>query len=489
MAGRCTMKHVDLFNDFLKDTVNLNDTRIKELETSTEAIKNAVRASAYKPHLHGWMEQGSWAHKTIIKPVDQGEFDADLIVFVQPVDGWTAAEYINKLDDELQANGTYKDKVKRWSHCVTITYANDKKIDVAPCVVNRGGITRLEVCNRNANAFELTEPRKYTDWLIERNGYSGSSSFRKVTRLVKYLRDIKGRFTCSSVLLTTLLGYRIDASDKGSSAFADTPTALKTIFGRLDDWLQGYPRKPTVVNPFLRSENFADAWTDEQYTNFRDMIHTYREWIDEAYDEPERIESIAKWRRVFEEDFAKGVVVEEGRSAGQSVLATLRRTLMETASFSGDLVDAVKQFGGRILPASFNKKSYMHAPKEKRAAQMIPVFVRAELHRSKHGTQPVGTVSSLHPLPPGHWLHFKAVSNTGSPFDPRLYRVKWRVTNTDEAAARANCLRGKFEDPENDNSRWEELKYRGVHLVEAFVISKRDNRIVAQSEPFRVMIE
>ena len=42
------------------------------------------RASAYKPHLHGWMEQGSWAHKTIIKPVDQGEFDADLIVFVQP---------------------------------------------------------------------------------------------------------------------------------------------------------------------------------------------------------------------------------------------------------------------------------------------------------------------------------------------------------------------------------------------------------------------
>jgi hypothetical protein len=32
-------------------------------------------------------------------------------------------------------------------------------------------------------------------------------------------------------------------------------------------------------------------------------------------------------------------------------------------------------------------------------------------------------------------------------------------------------------------------KYRGVHLVEAFVISKRDNRIVAQSEPFRVMIE
>jgi hypothetical protein len=224
------MKHVDLFNDFLRDTVNLNDTRIKELETSTEAIKNAVRASDWEPHLHGWMEQGSWAHKTIIKPVDQGEFDADLIVFVQPVDGWDAAKYLDTLLAAFKANGTYKDMAKRWSHCVTITYANDKKIDVAPVVVNRGGFQRLEVCDHDTNQFERTEPEQYTDWLVKQNSYSGSNSFRKVTRLIKYLRDIKTRFTCSSVLLTTILGYRISPADQGSALFADTPTALKTVF-------------------------------------------------------------------------------------------------------------------------------------------------------------------------------------------------------------------------------------------------------------------
>lgn len=48
------MKHVDLFSDFLRATVNLNETRVNELETSTEAIKYAVRASAWEPHLHGW---------------------------------------------------------------------------------------------------------------------------------------------------------------------------------------------------------------------------------------------------------------------------------------------------------------------------------------------------------------------------------------------------------------------------------------------------
>lgn len=157
------MKHVDLFKDFLKDTVNLNDTRIRELEKSTEAIKNAIRASAWEPHVHGWMEQGSWAHKTIIKPVDQGEFDADLIVLVKPVDGWDAAKYIDKLYEAVRANSTYKDMVRRWSHCVTITYANEKKVDIAPVLVDRGGIERLEVCNRVSNQFERTEPKKYTE--------------------------------------------------------------------------------------------------------------------------------------------------------------------------------------------------------------------------------------------------------------------------------------------------------------------------------------
>ncbi|MBX3512069.1 MAG: nucleotidyltransferase [Xanthobacteraceae bacterium] len=485
------MKHVDLFNDFLKDTVNLNSTRVKNLDDSLNPIKDAVRGSDWKPHLHGWLEQGSWAHKTIIKPVDQGEFDADLIVFVKPIDGWDAANYINTLLDAFKANSTYKDMVKAWSHCVTITYANDKKIDVAPCLVDRGGFTRFEVCNRDTNQFERSEPEKYTAWLVEKNSFSGSNSFRKVTRLIKYLRDIKTRFTCSSVLLTTILGYRITSADKDTAAFADTPTALKTIFGRMDDWLQVNLTKPAVANPFLQSENFADAWTDDQYSNFRDKIHTYREWIDDAYDEQDRSESIAKWRRVFGEDFASGAVLDEGKSVSKALVADVRRQLVEASQFAGDLVDAIKRFGASILPATFNKKSYMEAPKWKRVAanQMMSVTVKADLHRSKYGTQIVNAVNSLDPLQPGYYLHFRAVTNTGMPFDSSLYTVQWRITNTDEAAAAAGALRGKFEKPEIDNRRWEELKYRGVHLVEAFVINKRTDRIVGQSDAFRVMIE
>jgi hypothetical protein len=481
------MKHPDLFNNFLKDTVNLNDTRVNDLETSIEAIKDAVRNSDWEPHRNGWMAHGSWAHKTIIKPVDSGEFDADLIVFVEHVDGWTAATYIDELYRALRANATYRDMVNRSSHCVTVSYANDKKIDVAPCVTNR--TNALEVCNRTADRFEQTEPRQYTDWLVEKNRYCGNNNFRKVTRLVKYLRDIKQRFSCSSVLLTTILGYMVTSADEDSDEFADTATALKTIFGRMDDELQEHATKPSVPNPFLTTEDFADVWTEEQFTNFKDRIHTYREWIDEAYNEEDRSESIAKWRRVFGDEFAKGVAAEEGKSVSKALVASVRTTLAEASQFTGDLVDAIKRFGARVLPASFDKKPYMEAPRWKSSGQNMAVVVRADLHRNSYGTQKVRAVQPLEPLQAGHWLNFKAYTSTGLPFDPSDYKVMWRVTNTDEAAASQNELRGSFEKPEADNSRWESLKYRGVHLVEAFVIRKRDDKIVGKSPAYRVMIE
>jgi hypothetical protein len=72
---------------------------------------------------------------------------------------------------------------------------------------------------------------------------------------------------------------------------------------------------------------------------------------------------------------------------------------------------------------------------------------------------------------------------------PGGFDIHWRVTNTDEAARKANCLRGGFETSNDGSSRWEQLEYRGVHTVEAFIVRKRDKVLVTQSEPFYVVIE
>jgi hypothetical protein len=93
------MKLIGHFADLLRDTVNLNQTRIDDLEASVDAIKTFVKDSDWEPRVWKFVERGSWAHGTIIRPVDGNEFDADLLVIVEPVEGWFAAD-----DHELQGH-------------------------------------------------------------------------------------------------------------------------------------------------------------------------------------------------------------------------------------------------------------------------------------------------------------------------------------------------------------------------------------------------
>lgn len=481
------MKLVNLFRSFLADTVNLNQDRITKLENNVEALQNFVRQCEWGPEINGFEPQGSWAHDTIIKPVDGGEFDADLLVMVEPVDGWTAADYVATLGNAFADSKTYGDKVKTWDYCITITYPHDRKVDIAPCVVGRKTTDQREVCNRKEDRFERSEPVAYTVWLKQRNTWSGANSFRKVTRLLKYLRDIKMTFTCPSVLLTTLLGMQIFWYDKDSDEFADTPTTLKTVIGRLDTWLQVRETKPEVPNPKLGSEDFAAVWTETQYSNFRNFIHKYRGWIDEAYDETDRTESIKAWRRVFGDNFAKGEAITARMPVSEG--ATLvKRFLLSTGAHLSELVDAIKTYGLAILPDDFNSPVHMHQPPWRALTSLnANIRVAATWHRSRDSEEGQAVQSGdILRAQGGLWLEAFIDSTTPIPDDSR---VQWRITNTGAVAFNLKAMRGEFNAPHRGNRRWEELSYRGIHIAEAFIIRRSDDVLVAKSRPFNVVIE
>ncbi|WP_104611130.1 SMODS domain-containing nucleotidyltransferase [Ralstonia mannitolilytica] len=479
------MKLLEHFKIFLEDCVNLNQTRIDQLSTSVGAVKTAIRDSDWEPAIIQFAAQGSWAHGTIIKPLPDKEFDADLLVFVQPVAGWEAKDYVNKLHAALQQNATYKDKLRRYSHCVTIEYAGVRRIDIAPVVRGRVFSDQDEVCNRDSNRFERSAPGAYTDWVVHKNSIVGGHDLRKVTRLLKYMRDIKGNFTCPSFLFTTLLGYQVTDSDKDSAGFSDTPTTLKTLLGRLDDWLQVRPNLPDVRNPVLPSEVQSSIWDETQYSNFRDKINLYRGWVDEAFDEPDRDESIGKWRRVFGEDFALGEVKEASR-VSEKVLAKSAGAVALANQFT-DLVEWVKNAGVRVIPSNLRRLPHVERPKWRPAKTAVTVKISAQLV----GGLSNRPVASGDPLRTGPSIRFTVSTAMGTAFSTNEFRIKWRISNTDRAAYDANQLRGDFYDSDSGTpmSRQEGLQYRGVHFVEAFLIRKSDNRLAGQSDPFYVVIE
>lgn len=487
------MKLGDHFTSFLKDTVNLNSTRLDQLGSSVETLKGVIRHSEWGPKGITFEKQGSWAHKTIIRPVKNKAFDADLLVVIDPVEGWDASKYLSTLKTVFTSHGTYKDKASRFSHCVTIEYAGERKVDLAPCIRNRNGVIGHEVCNFNANAFERSEPEAYTHWLSQRNDWTGNNGLKKVTRLVKYLRDIKMTFTCPSILLTTLLGMQIALFDSlVVDPFEDVPTALKTIMGRLDDWLQQRASRPVVLNPVLGSESFSDLWDDDQYANFRDQINRYRAWIDDAFDEKDRDESIGKWRRVFGDEFAEDAVTKLAAQVSETARVHVYGDSAAALALSAqdDLVGLVIRYGLSILPPGFNRLPHKARPPWRRSPfGGFDATVSASLHTGFEGAKVRDVVSGSGPLPKGHWLKFAVRGTAGAAFDDRKYRVHWRITNTDREALNANALRGGFEQANDGTSRWERLEYRGVHSAEAFVVRRNDQALVGQSEPFYVVIQ
>jgi hypothetical protein len=478
------MKLIPQFHSFLVDEVNLNQTRIDTLESRVQTIETFLRNSDWIPVVRTCSPQGSWAHRTIIKPKNDHPFDADLVVFVDPVAGWTAADYVVSLRAVFRASDRYRDLASIRTRCATLTYAGDFCLDVVPCVVDRTYRGMLEVCNRHDDRFEPTSPLRYTQWLAERNAWIGANRLQQTIRLLKYLRDIKETFSAKSILLTTLVGMQVtplDAQRRGEW-FADLPTTLRVLVAWLDNFLQAHATMPTIKNPVLPAEDFNRHWDRERYENFRSKIHQYREWIDDAYAEADRDESVAKWRRVFGDNFATDLVVERAGQVASMVLA-------ESTSVGRDIVDAVSQFGPAILAKIPRSLPHVQRPMwhMSTTGKAIPVQIRANQYDERNRTR-LGSLRSGDVMPKHREILFRAVTTTGLPFSRPDYDVHWRVVNTDKEAAGAGALRGGFYPSDPAGSRWESTLYRGAHWVEAFVIRRRDKVCVGQSERFFVVI-
>ena len=296
------MKHTQFFNDFLNDEVNLNQSRLDRLNKSVKAVSEFLSQNldSYKKV----ERQGSYALRTIIKPVKDGqEYDADILLYMKYDKSKEPKDYINDLYDCLGENEVYSEKARRKTRCVFLDYAGDFHLDIVPCVPKDDD--EQSICNKETNKFEQTDGTGYRDWFNDKNSVT-HGNLKRVTRLLKYIRDHKGNFTAKSILLTTLIGNTVHNEDESDGDhFKTLPDALKTVSNRINDFLQRNPIMPKIVNPVLPEEDFTRHWDQKKYDHFRELFNVYNDKINKAFDAKEHDDSIKKWRDVFGEKFGK----------------------------------------------------------------------------------------------------------------------------------------------------------------------------------------
>lgn len=434
------MKLEQSFDKFLKDTVNLNQTRIDIAETGIETMTNFLKENEVFSDLFiGTSPQGSFRQQTIIKPVDpEMDFDVDLLFEMKVVEGWEPKDYLLTLSDQFRETERYEDLVDTQGkeRCVTIDYESDFHIDIVPTISLNG--VQL-IMNKTTNKFESTDGNGYADWFASKNKITGNKYLTKVVRLAKYIRDTHEDFEIKSILLTTLLGNQVLESDNRDYFYADLPTAFVTIFSRLDSFLQANSVMPEINNPVLSSENFNRKWNQEKYSEFRKEIHKITTSAMEAHGENNENESLKKWQKIFGEDF--------------SVIENKSRFIGTPEDFIDEYSDT-EQF--LLKDRNIKTIKTNHS-------------IKIEILINQDGFRPGQLLRKLFHLRKNYQPIYKVVESTID--EP--YEVMWKIKNSGVEARNVGKLRGEiYEDhglKQRDN---ETAMFSGVHYIECYAIKE-----------------
>ncbi len=290
------MKHQQEFERFLSKEVTLNASRRKKLNRRVTYITSLLKdLDAFEVV----EKQGSYALGTIIRPVKGRGYDADILVHMRECPGKEPKDYVKDVYKILKRDKTYHDMVHLGTRSARLEYAGSFHMDIVPCITKG---QQSFVFNRRENRIEVTDGTGYRDWLNHKNRVA-NGQLRQVTKLLKYLRDHKGNLPVKSILLTTLIGLFVHDNEQGSKSYRDTPTALKTISNRVNSFLQSNEQIPTIRNPALKGEKFDRRWNQEKYSHFRKMFNIYNSKVHAAFEATDPAESIAKWRKLFGENF------------------------------------------------------------------------------------------------------------------------------------------------------------------------------------------
>jgi hypothetical protein len=422
------------FDNLLATTVNLNQSRIDLLDERVQAITSYFQADdVIGPAFLDLLRQGSYAHRTIIKPQPGKDFDADILLQLSEDADWEPCDYIAEVYKALRRSERYRDLVDRKTHCVTIDYKNDFHVDVVPYIVRADS---GYVVNRKTNEFELTSPEGFNAWLDEKNRIANSNLVR-VIRLIKYLRDTK-RMTIKSVILTTLLAEQVDEaavwSDPGH--YSDAPTALVNVVESLDSYLQLRPEMPLLADPSCPGQSFNHRWDQAGYESFRSRFHDYAGQIAQAYETSEREESIELWQSLFGTGFCAPTTTKD-----RTLTAAIpqRRDTEEFLDRDRNIPFETTRYQLRMVGRVYGRRGFR------------------EYDLPRYGN----TVAK------NCRVRFRVASCNV----PRPYKVYWKIRNHGEEAARAHQLRGEIQEGGMDCEHRESTAYPGEHYVECYIVT------------------
>lgn len=425
------------FNLFLRDQVNLDATRTASLHSRVTSVNSFIAGNEDLENVvtDDVIPQGSFAHKTIIRPYSSNDFDADVLVPMDEQDNWEPKDYTTALYDALQSSGRYRDKAILGKRCVKLDYAGDFHIDLVPVVTRDDGNTYIT--HRPRNEFIRQDPVAYTAWFEDSNRTTHGHLVR-VVRLMKYLRD-RSSIQIPSVVLSALLAERV-RSFAGVDDYANVSSTLTSLIKALHEYIAPMRTPPWVDDRI--GQNLADRLTQSGFENLQSQVKSWSVLMTDAL-EADADESVDKWRKIFGDSFGSST-----RKASESdALLASAAGHYEKVPAPGEQ-DLLRNHG---IPVSLDPTHRVRivgrvSPNKRGIGRFRPM--------SGHGNH----------VQLGRSLRFNIEDcNVPEPFE-----VYWKVRNAGIEAARRKSFRGEIRKAGRQIT--ETSDFHGEHWVEAWIV-------------------
>jgi hypothetical protein len=313
----------------IAEAIQLDDTRKSRMESAYGAIESLLNEDDvfFAKNDFEIYPQGSVRIGTTVKPLNENEFDLDVVVHI--VLNWKeySPQYIyNQLKRVLQSSETYKNKVVLKNRCIRLDYAGDFHMDILPgCQESILDDNRLVVPDRELGDWTSSNPREYANWFLEKSNmikvsllekaysmeslppdeFSKKKPLQRAVQLIKMYRDEYFKeipeMATSSIILTTISGEFYNGEESIYETIDGIIGNIKQKL-RLEAWGQN---RLKILNPVNPDEDFSDKWEDQKEPELYEYFKKFVAHLDNHWQE------LKKENGVLEEaDILKGLFGE-----------------------------------------------------------------------------------------------------------------------------------------------------------------------------------
>ena len=500
----------------LADELDITDSQEGAIKRAYNAVadwlnKNDAEISKHDVHI---FPQGSMMYGTAIKPIDENDYDIDLVCEFRKNINHLESSYVKKsVGKRICENEWYREMLQpEGRRCWTLQYCDTLNfhMDILPALPFSEGYYRTDRrLNEAYNSMSIrkdlallatdkdkktseyhfipTNPRGYAEWFKERMqintnkillsgvervpAYPRKTILQKAIQLLKRHRDVyfstrDDELKPISMIITTLMA---ECYKGENNLFEFICKALVDLETHIEKGADG---KYRISNPVMSVENFADKWNENPQKSIE-----FFGWVKQAYIDFTNLEEIDTYSgldKALKELFSQKPVDRLMRKYSSEMDLEKKHSLLDKDYYKPYSLKVLEKLPYRISPP------WTLPPK-------VSVGIQGRISIDNGKTYQDFTSGTV--LPKNAKLQFYPIHRLHIP-----YKVKWQVTNTGEEARTANGLRGdKFEDAELTRGgvlcgKEEVTSYSGTHYIQCFLI-KSGNQCIAYSNPFVVKIK